>query len=50
MLSVRHTNHTSKNVADTTFNDEESCKENYIGILKTRAKEYEKDLNQVMAT
>ena len=31
----------------TEINDEDSCKEKDIGILKTRAKEYEKDLNQV---
>ena len=30
------------------INDEESCVEKDIYVLKARAKEYEKDLNQVM--
>ena len=34
----------------TDIKDEESCVEKNIGILKTRAKEYEKDLNQVLST
>ena len=34
----------------TEIKDEESCVEKDIGILKTRAKEYEKELNQVLPT
>ena len=34
----------------TEIKDEEPCMENGISILKIRAKEYEKDLNQVVST
>ena len=34
----------------TEIKNEESCVEKDIGILRTRAKEYEKDLNQVVST
>ena len=34
----------------TEINDEESCVEKDIGILNTRAKQYENNLNQVMST
>ena len=32
------------------INDEASCVEKNIGILKTKAKYHKKDLNQVMST
>ena len=34
----------------TEIKDEESCVEKGIGILKIRAKKYEKDLNQVVSS